>query len=56
MGRNDLETLLSSEKSADWVRISSMLLGPPPAGFTFTPKHKSSSYSGSGKQDTEENG
>ena len=56
VGRNDLESLLSSEKAADWVKISTMLLGPPPAGFTFTPKHKSSSYSGSGKHDTEENG
>ncbi|GAX79261.1 hypothetical protein CEUSTIGMA_g6701.t1 [Chlamydomonas eustigma] len=43
-GRNDLETLLSSDSAADWVRISEMLLGPVPEGFTFSPKHKSSSY------------
>ena len=58
VGRNELETLLSSEEGADWVRISALLLGPPPPGFTFTPKHKSNSYSGaSGRQtDDAENG
>ncbi|KAJ2373406.1 tRNA-dihydrouridine(47) synthase [NAD(P)(+)]-like protein, partial [Coemansia sp. RSA 2607] len=44
-GRNDLETLMASTKSSDWVRISEMLLGPAPEGFTFVPKHKSNSYS-----------
>ncbi len=43
-GRNDLETLLGSESAADWVRTSEMLLGPAPAGFTFSAKHKSNAY------------
>ncbi|KAJ1367776.1 hypothetical protein KIN20_028765 [Parelaphostrongylus tenuis] len=42
--RNDLETLLSSHRAADWIEISRMLLGPPPDGFNFIPKHKASSY------------
>uniref|UniRef100_A0A1I8GQ76 Eukaryotic translation initiation factor 3 subunit G n=1 Tax=Macrostomum lignano TaxID=282301 RepID=A0A1I8GQ76_9PLAT len=41
-GRDDLETLMASQRSEDWVRLSAMLLGPPPPGFTFTPKHKAS--------------
>ncbi|EFJ47002.1 hypothetical protein VOLCADRAFT_105302 [Volvox carteri f. nagariensis] len=60
-GRSELETLMSSEepqasgvgggalagRRADWIRISEMLLGPPPAPITsFTAKHKSSSYAG----------
>ncbi|KAJ1301782.1 hypothetical protein OPQ81_009011 [Rhizoctonia solani] len=40
-GRDELECLLSSNKSSDWVRISEMFLGPAPEGWTFTPKHKS---------------
>ena len=44
-GRCDLETLLGSSNSADWVRISELLLGPTPDGFIFTAKHKSNSYS-----------
>lgn len=43
-GRSDLETLLSSQRPSDWVAVSEMLLGPPPPGFVFTPKHKSNSY------------
>lgn len=39
-GRNDLETLLASSDPQDWVRISQRLLGPPPPGFVFAPKHK----------------
>ncbi|KAK1304807.1 tRNA-dihydrouridine(47) synthase [NAD(P)(+)]-like [Acorus calamus] len=43
-GRDDLETLMASESAADWIRISEMLLGKVPAGFTFAPKHKSNAY------------
>ncbi|KAL5214820.1 hypothetical protein ABZP36_003972 [Zizania latifolia] len=43
-GRDDLETLMASDSAADWIRISEMLLGKVPEGFTFTPKHKSNAY------------
>ncbi|KAJ3679837.1 hypothetical protein LUZ60_016115 [Juncus effusus] len=43
-GRNDLETLMASESAADWIRISEMLLGKVPEGFSFAPKHKSNAY------------
>ncbi|KAK1571657.1 hypothetical protein Q3G72_020819 [Acer saccharum] len=43
-GRDDLETLMASESAADWIRISEMLLGKVPDGFTFSPKHKSNAY------------
>ena len=45
VGRSDLETLLSSNQAEDWVKISTMLLGPPPENFSFKPKHKSNAYS-----------
>jgi len=41
-GRDEMETLLASPDIDDWIKISSMFLGPPPSGFTFIPKHKSS--------------
>jgi len=43
-GRDDLETLMASDSAADWIRISEMLLGKVPEGFTFAPKHKSNAY------------
>lgn len=43
-GRNDLETLMLSPHSSDWIRIAEMLLGPVPDGFQFEPKHKARAY------------
>ncbi|XP_021628564.1 tRNA-dihydrouridine(47) synthase [NAD(P)(+)]-like isoform X2 [Manihot esculenta] len=43
-GRDDLETLMASDSAADWIRISEILLGKVPDGFTFAPKHKSNAY------------
>lgn len=43
IGRNDLETLLSSSNSSDWIKISEMILGKVPNDFVFIPKHKANS-------------
>lgn len=43
-GRDDLETLLSSPKGADWVKITEMFLGKVPDTFAFEPKHKAHGY------------
>jgi tRNA-dihydrouridine synthase 3 len=43
-GRNDLETLMLSKNSKDWVKISELLLGKVPDGFEFEAKHKANSY------------
>ncbi|KAJ7061214.1 zinc finger dihydrouridine synthase [Mycena amicta] len=47
-GRDELETLLASGDSRDWVRISEMFLGPAPETWDFTPKHKSNAYESQG--------
>ncbi|KAB1259495.1 tRNA-dihydrouridine-like protein [Camelus dromedarius] len=44
LGRDYLETLMASQKAADWIRISELLLGPVPPGFIFLPKHKANAY------------
>nr|KJB22875.1 hypothetical protein B456_004G070900 [Gossypium raimondii] len=43
-GQDDLETLMAFDSTAEWIRISEMLLGKVPDGFTFAPKHKSNTY------------
>ncbi|XP_070272006.1 tRNA-dihydrouridine(47) synthase [NAD(P)(+)]-like isoform X3 [Myotis yumanensis] len=44
LGRDYLETLMASQRAADWIRISEMLLGPVPPNFVFVPKHKANAY------------
>jgi tRNA-dihydrouridine synthase 3 len=43
-GRDELETLMSSSASEDWVKLTEMVLGKAPESFTFVAKHKSNSY------------
>ena len=47
-GRSDLETLLGSKDSCDWIKVSEMFLGKTPEGWSFTPKHKSNSVDAEG--------
>lgn len=43
VGRDDLETLMGSPMSDDWIKLSELLLGKAPDGFVFRPKHKANS-------------
>ncbi|SPP85936.1 tRNA-dihydrouridine(47) synthase [NAD(P)(+)]-like [Drosophila guanche] len=43
-GRDEMETLMSSGNAADWVKLSEMLLGRVPEGFSFVPKHKANAF------------
>ncbi|KAK0553087.1 tRNA-dihydrouridine synthase 3 [Tilletia horrida] len=49
-GRDELETLLASSNSADWVKISEMFFGKAPETWHFIPKHKSNSYEDAGTE------
>ncbi|KAJ3181730.1 tRNA-dihydrouridine(47) synthase [NAD(P)(+)]-like protein [Geranomyces variabilis] len=44
VGRDELETLMASPDSEDWVKITERILGKTPESFKFVPKHKSNSY------------
>ena len=37
VARNELETLMASEKARDWIRLSEMLLGPAPTAVMLQP-------------------
>lgn len=45
-GRDELETLLGSDQSNDWIKITEMFLGPAPQDWAFLAKHKSSAGTG----------
>ncbi|ORY45235.1 FMN-linked oxidoreductase [Rhizoclosmatium globosum] len=51
-GRDYYETLLASPKVSDWIYITEKILGKAPEGFSFIPKHKSSSYEGDAADDS----
>ncbi|KAI6207051.1 TRNA-dihydrouridine(47) synthase [NAD(P)(+)] [Aphelenchoides besseyi] len=43
-GRSDLETLLASKASSDWVKVTEMFLGKVPDGHLFVPKHRANAW------------
>ena len=54
-GRNDLETLMASPDSSDWIKISEILLGKTPEGFKFVPKHRANAYDDAAERDNKNN-
>ena len=47
VGRDDPETLMASDDSRDWVKISDLLLGKADDAYDFVPKHRSNAYASS---------
>lgn len=43
-GRDELETLMGSTNSNDWIKLSEQFFGKADESFNFTPKHKSNSF------------
>lgn len=39
VGRDDMETLMGSPLSSDWIKITERILGPAPKEFKFIPKY-----------------
>ncbi|KAI9096872.1 hypothetical protein DFS34DRAFT_642997 [Phlyctochytrium arcticum] len=37
-GRDELETLMASNRSRDWIKLTELVLGPAPESFDFLPK------------------
>ncbi|RPA74660.1 FMN-linked oxidoreductase [Ascobolus immersus RN42] len=55
-GRDEMETLMGSDKASDWVKISEMVLGKCKEGYGFVPKHRSNAYPTEGGDEMEAEG
>lgn len=49
VGRNELETKMLSPNTKEWIWLTELVLGKTPDGFSFVPKHKSSSADDNGE-------
>lgn len=47
-GRDEMETLMASPISEDWIKLSEHIFGAKPDSLTFIPKHRSNSYEAEG--------